>query len=74
MVVGIFAKKKHEDTYFMFQTDFMVTRADTEKALHNTVPSTQRGSDILVDHRPVHWENIGGLENVKQQLKQACIS
>ena len=56
---------------FTFQVDFsVVTQADFEKALHNTVPSTQRGSDILVDYTPVHWDDIGGLENVKQQIKQ----
>ena len=55
---------------FMFQDSFCTTQADLEKALHSTVPSTQRGSDILVDYRPVVWDEIGGLENVKQQLKQ----
>ena len=40
------------------------------EALSSILPSTQRGSDILVDYRPVQWEDIGGLEDVKGQIKQ----
>ena len=44
--------------------------ADLQKTLQSLVPSTQRGSDILVDQRPVHWTDIGGLDDVKLQIKQ----
>ena len=39
-------------------------------ALHNQVPSSQRGSDILVDYKPVKWSDIGGLNEVKIKLQQ----
>ncbi len=58
----------------LLQETFTVSQSDLDKALHNTVPSNQRGSDILVDYRPVHWDDIGGLDNVKQQLQQVMSS
>ena len=39
-------------------------------ALHVIVPSSQRHSDVLVEQRPVSWEDIGGLAEVKLQLQQ----
>ena len=51
----------------------MVTEEDLQNALHVTVPSSQRGSDVLVDTKPVRWEDIGGLESVKAQVKQVCV-
>ena len=48
----------------------MVRRDHIKTALHSIVPSTQRGSDILVDYKPVLWADIGGLEEVKVKLKQ----
>ncbi|XP_074651647.1 ATPase family gene 2 protein homolog B-like [Tubulanus polymorphus] len=53
------------------QADLNVTMEDFKVALSTIRPSTQRGSDVLVDYRPMKWENIGGLDSVKQQLQQA---
>ena len=39
-------------------------------ALHAVVASSQRHSDVLVEQRPVSWEDIGGLAEVKLQLQQ----
>ena len=47
-----------------------ICQEDFTDALHDIVPSTQRGSDITVDYKPIQWEDIGGLEEVKQQLQQ----
>ncbi|XP_013407658.1 spermatogenesis-associated protein 5-like protein 1 [Lingula anatina] len=48
-----------------------VTMLDFTTSIHNITPSTQKGSDILVDGKPVLWEQIGGLQTVKLQLKQS---
>jgi SpoVK/Ycf46/Vps4 family AAA+-type ATPase len=39
-------------------------------AVRKICPSTQRGSDILVDYKPVLWDDIGGLEEVKVKIQQ----
>lgn len=43
-----------------------------KEAFGKIVPSTQRGSDALVDLKPVSWNDIGGLEKVKGQIMQVC--
>ena len=56
-----------------FQTPVLVRNEHFKAALHQIIPSTQRGSDILVDYKPVKWQEIGGLEDVKMKLKQVKI-
>ena len=51
----------------------VVSRSYLQYALHIVVPSSQRGGDVRVDHPPVSWQQIGGLHNVKQQIKQVGI-
>ena len=43
-------------------------------ALHVVIPSSQRHSDALVEQRPLSWDDIGGLEDVKLQLQQVSAS
>ncbi|OWF44006.1 spermatogenesis-associated protein 5-like protein 1 [Mizuhopecten yessoensis] len=40
-------------------------------AAKSITPSTQKGSEGLIDAPPVLWENIGGLEATKLQIRQA---
>lgn len=47
----------------------LVTAADVEAALRRVGPSVVRGAAL--DVAPVAWEDIGGLEGVKQKLRQA---
>lgn len=61
---------------FFFQNDKEVTRVAMKhfkEAFGKIVPSTQRGSDALVDLKPVSWNDIGGLEKVKGQIMQVCM-
>jgi transitional endoplasmic reticulum ATPase len=44
----------------------MVTQADFADAMQKVEPSAMR--EVLVEVPNVHWSDIGGLENVKQQL------
>ena len=44
--------------------------ADFQLALCHIVPSMYRGLDGLVELHPVNWDDIGGLQDVKQALKQ----
>ncbi|XP_064608089.1 ATPase family gene 2 protein homolog B-like [Liolophura sinensis] len=56
------------------QNDKEITRVAMKhfrEAFGKIVPSTQRGSDALVDLKPVSWNDIGGLEKVKGQIMQA---
>ncbi|MEM4747872.1 MAG: CDC48 family AAA ATPase [Archaeoglobaceae archaeon] len=46
-----------------------VTREDFMEALKNIEPSAMR--EVLVEVPKVGWDDIGGLENVKQELKEA---
>ncbi|KAF9106666.1 hypothetical protein BGX29_008815 [Mortierella sp. GBA35] len=46
-----------------------VTLADFKKAFKMNAPSLQRGYGVVVE--PVRWTDIGGLEQVKTQLRQA---
>ncbi|KAG0053544.1 hypothetical protein BGZ83_000897 [Gryganskiella cystojenkinii] len=46
-----------------------VTMADFKKAFSTNAPSLQRGYGVVVE--PVSWSDIGGLETVKTQLRQA---
>ena len=44
--------------------------ADFQLALCHIVPSMYRGLEGMVELQPVNWEDIGGLQDVKQALKQ----
>jgi len=46
----------------------VVTKEDFENALHMVEPSAMR--EVLVEIPKVKWSDIGGLENVKQALKE----
>ena len=46
-----------------------VTREDFERALLRVEPSGMR--EVMVEIPSVHWEDIGGLEGVKQSLREA---
>ncbi|XP_078367762.1 ATPase family gene 2 protein homolog B-like [Oculina patagonica] len=48
-----------------------VTMADFQLALCHIVPSIYRGLEGMVELNPISWEDIGGLQDVKQALKQA---
>ncbi|KAI8064446.1 P-loop containing nucleoside triphosphate hydrolase protein [Gongronella butleri] len=47
----------------------MVTMADFRTAMANVGPSMQRGYQINVEN--TSWDDVGGLDQVKKQLKQA---
>ena len=40
------------------------------QAVRHTQPSLQKGCEGVVDSSPVFWDSIGGLDNVKVQIKQ----
>ena len=44
--------------------------ADFQLALCHIVPSMYRGLEGMVELNPVNWKDIGGLQDVKQALKQ----
>ena len=44
--------------------------ADFQLALCHIVPSMYRGLEGMVEFNSVSWEDIGGLQDVKQALKQ----
>ncbi|MEM0153467.1 MAG: CDC48 family AAA ATPase [Ignisphaera sp.] len=46
-----------------------VTMGDFLNAMRNVAPSLMR--EVLIEVPEVHWDDIGGLENVKQQLREA---
>ncbi|WP_297508645.1 CDC48 family AAA ATPase [Thermococcus sp.] len=49
--------------------ELKVTRRDFYEALKMVEPSALR--EVLIEVPNVHWEDIGGLENVKQELREA---
>ncbi|KAF9900729.1 hypothetical protein EC991_006949 [Linnemannia zychae] len=49
--------------------DVKVTLSDFKRAFKINAPSLQRGYGVVVE--PVRWTDIGGLEHVKTQLRQA---
>ncbi|ELT94551.1 hypothetical protein CAPTEDRAFT_225461 [Capitella teleta] len=54
-----------------YEGSVIVEAEDLEAALHAIVPSTQRHSDITADFKPTFWKDIGGLDDVKNKIKQA---
>ena len=57
-------------SWLYFQASLSIRGEDLSSALHSVVPSSQRASDVLVHFRPVLWSDIGGLADVKAQVKQ----
>ncbi|XP_070543566.1 ATPase family gene 2 protein homolog B-like [Ptychodera flava] len=53
-----------------FPESLLVNMSDFKRAINKIVPSTQRGSDALVEFKAVSWDDIGGLEDVKKQMQQ----
>ncbi|XP_062621901.1 ATPase family gene 2 protein homolog B-like [Saccostrea cucullata] len=49
----------------------LITTEHFKEALRKVMPSTQKGSPCTTDFDPVHWEDIGGLEEVKLKIQQA---
>ena len=49
--------------------NLQVTREDFLEALKNIEPSAMR--EVLVEVPKVNWEDVGGLEHAKQELKEA---
>jgi transitional endoplasmic reticulum ATPase len=49
--------------------ELKVTKEDFENALKVVQPSAMR--EVLIEVPKVRWEDIGGLENVKQELREA---
>jgi len=46
-----------------------VTMDDFEESLREVPPSTMR--EVLVESPNIHWEDVGGLEDAKQELREA---
>ena len=46
-----------------------VTMDDFENSLREVPPSTMR--EVLVESPNIHWDDVGGLEETKQELKEA---
>ncbi|XP_048188000.1 spermatogenesis-associated protein 5-like protein 1 [Perognathus longimembris pacificus] len=53
------------------QDDLMIDETDFLEAFKMIQPSSYRSVIGLVDIKPVSWEQIGGLEDVKLKLKQS---
>lgn len=62
---GIFLQ--NQDGPNIEETDFL-------EALKKIQPSSFRSSIGLMDIKPVGWEQIGGLEDVKLKLKQVTVT
>ncbi|XP_025977115.2 ATPase family gene 2 protein homolog B [Dromaius novaehollandiae] len=52
-------------------TEIMINMAGFQEAFKNIQPSCFRGAIGLTECKPVTWEQIGGLEDVKLKLKQS---
>jgi transitional endoplasmic reticulum ATPase len=46
-----------------------VTMDDFENSLREVPPSTMR--EVLVESPNIHWDEVGGMEEIKQELKEA---
>ncbi|KAM4829022.1 ATPase family gene 2 protein homolog B isoform 2-T4 [Thomomys bottae] len=53
------------------QDHLMIDETDFREAVKMTQPSSYRNVIGLADIKPVRWEQIGGLEDVKWKLKQS---
>lgn len=59
----------HDDGLEHSPDDYFVSEKIAEQAMHNVRPSTMH--DINLKPPPVHWDDIGGQEEVKQTLQRA---
>ncbi|MDD2655439.1 MAG: CDC48 family AAA ATPase [Candidatus ainarchaeum sp.] len=67
----ILPKIKLEDEFIAPEVleELKVTRDDFLSAMHGIQPSALR--EVFVERPNVHWDDIGGLENMKRELKEA---
>ncbi len=49
--------------------ELKVTREDFDEALKHVEPSAMR--EVLVEVPDIHWSDVGGLEDVKEELREA---
>jgi transitional endoplasmic reticulum ATPase len=61
--------KEEEKLPKEFLEKLMVTKDDFDYALRIVEPSAMR--EVLIEIPNVHWTDVGGLEDVKQQLKES---
>lgn len=61
--------KEEEKLPKEFLEKLMVTKDDFDYALRIVEPSAMR--EVLIEVPNVHWNDVGGLEDVKQQLKES---
>lgn len=52
------------------ETETMINMGDFQEAFKKIQPSSFRSAVGLTECKPVTWEQIGGLEDVKLKLKQ----
>ncbi|NWX13708.1 SPA5L protein, partial [Aegotheles bennettii] len=52
-------------------TEMVINMADFQEAFKKIQPSSFRSAIGLTEYKPVTWEQIGGLEDVKLKLKQS---
>jgi len=61
-------------TYWQKQ-EVCIDSVDFTAALHHVRPSVQHSSDLFLTNMPhISWDDIGGLEDVKEKLKQVLFS
>ncbi len=60
--------KKSEELPSEFLEKLRVTKKDFENALKMVEPSAMR--EVMIEIPNVKWEDVGGLENVKEKLKE----
>ena len=53
----------------LFLKELVISQKDFEEALKVVRPSAMR--EVLVETPNIKWEDVGGLEKVKQELKEA---
>ncbi|MBR1369419.1 ATPase AAA [Methanocalculus chunghsingensis] len=58
-----------EDVPSEFLDELKVTREDFDEALKHVEPSAMR--EVLVEVPDVHWADVGGLNDVKDELREA---
>ncbi|XP_008583330.1 PREDICTED: spermatogenesis-associated protein 5-like protein 1 isoform X2 [Galeopterus variegatus] len=61
---ALLRSEKNQDSPMIDETDFL-------EAFKKSQPSSFRSVIGIMDIKPVGWEQIGGLEDVKQKLKQS---
>lgn len=62
------------DIFLQNQDSPKIDETDFLEALKKIQPSSFRSSVGLMDIKPVGWEQIGGLEDVKIKLKQVTVT